>query len=144
MHLTVATLFLVLLMAACTVPYSTPATQTAPTNSQNCAYVWATQPLPDLTEKVQAAINAAGLAGVNATAEAFGENCIDPQTNKTRSFATMETDFHITAKVTDLTNTDNLGKLLEKILPVRGWLPGGKDSRPAARQHLYLFPGRSG
>ena len=130
MHRTVATLVLVLLMAACTVPYSTPATRTAPTNPQNCAYVWATQSLPDLTEKVQSAINAAGLAGVNATAEAYGENCIDPQTNLPRSFATLETDFHITAQASDLANTDKLGELLEKILSVLDGFPVGKIPGP--------------
>ena len=42
----------------------------------------------------------------------------------------METDFHITAKVTDLTNTDNLGGLLEKILSVLDAFPVGKIPGP--------------
>ena len=130
MHRTVATLILILLLAACTVPQSIPATRIATTSSQNCMYVWATQALPDLTEKVQSAIHAAGLTGVRVTAEAYGEDCIDPQTNKTRSFSTMETDFRITAQVVDLTNLDNLGGLLEKVLSILDAFPVGKVPGP--------------
>jgi len=126
MHRTGATLLLILLLAACTVPQSNPVTRTAPANSRNCIYIWATQPLPDLSEKVQSAINAASLTGVSATAESYGENCIDPQTNKVRGFTSLETDFHITAQVADLTNKDNLGGLLEKILSVLDAFPAGK------------------
>jgi len=126
----VATLVLVLLLAACTVQQPILVTRTAPANSQNCIYVWATQSLPDLTEKVQSAIDAADLTGVSATADAYGENCIDPQTNKALSFASMETDFQITAQVADLTNMDNLGVVLEKILSVLDTFPVGKIPGP--------------
>ena len=132
MRKTFATFFIVLLLAACTVPQSTPDTRTAPANSQNCAYVWATQPLPDLTAKVQSAVNAAGLTGVSVSAEAYGENCIDPQTNKVVDFATMETDFRFTAQVADLKNLENLGVVLEKVLIVLDAFPLGKIPGPQA------------
>jgi len=130
MRQTVAMLLSVLFLAACTVPQSIPDTAAAPASSQNCTYAWATQPLPDLTTKVQSAITAAGLTGVSATAEAYGENCLDPQTNQPRGFATMETDFHITAQVADLTNMDDLGALLEKVLFVLDAFPVGKIPGP--------------
>ena len=153
MRQTVAILFSVLLLAACTVPQSNPLKQTAPANSRNCFYTWATQPLPDLTAKVQSAIDAAGLKDIQANAQAYGENCIDPQTNQPVSFATMETDFHITAEVADLTNRDDLGNLLEKILVVLDTFPAGKVPGPqpgsitvsfqAGREELNLCIQRS-
>jgi hypothetical protein len=130
MHKTFAVLFSVLLLAACGVPPSIPGSLTAPANSQNCAYVWNTQPLPDLTEKVQSAIDAAGLSDVKANAQAYGEDCIDPQTNKPSGFATMETDFRITAQVADITDFDNMGGLLEKVLFVLDAFPLGKIPGP--------------
>ena len=127
-----ATLLCVLILAACTAPHSFPETRTAPANSQNCIFTWATQPLPELTVKVQAAINAAGLTGVSANAEAYGENCNDSQTNKLIRFSTLETDFFITVKIANLTDKDNLGNLLEKILAVLDSFPPGKIPGPQA------------
>ena len=125
-----AILLSVLLLVACTVLQSIPDTRTAPATSQNCIFAWATQPLPDLTAKVQAAINAAGLTGVSASAEAYGENCNDSQTNKLNRFSTLETDFFITVKVANLTDTDNMGNLLDKILVVLDTFPAGKIPGP--------------
>jgi hypothetical protein len=107
-----------------------------PANSQDCYFNWATQPLPDLSAEIQTAINAAGLRGVLVTAEAYGENCIDAQTNEPVSFATLETDFRIVATITNLNNKDNLGNLLEKILDVLDDFPAGKI--PGA-QPGYIF-----
>jgi hypothetical protein len=120
----------VLLLAACNFPLSTPEAVTATSNSQNCYFNWASQPLPDLSAKVQSAINAAGLADVSENAEAYGENCIDSQTNTPVSFGTLETDFHITVKVVNLTDKKNLGNLLEKILVVLDTFPAGKIPGP--------------
>jgi len=113
------------LLAACNSLRSTSSQVTATANSQHCFYEWATQPLPELSAKVQAAINAAGLTGVSATAEAYGENCIDSQTNKPISFGTLETDFHIVVKVASLIDKKDLGNLLEKVLVVLDTFPTG-------------------
>ncbi len=120
----------VLLLAACNFPHLTPAWGISPANSQKCSYKWATQPLPDLTEKVQAAVNAAGMRDVHATAEVYGENCIDSQTNQPVSFNALETDFHITAYVVDLTDKDELGDLLQKVLVILDVFPTGKIPGP--------------
>ena len=125
-----AILLSVLILAACTVPQSIPDTPTVSANSQNCIYAWATQPLPELSEKVQAAISAAGLTGVNANVEAYGENCIDSQTNRSVRFSTLETDFYIIVKVANLTDEDNMGNFLEKILVVLDTFPAGKIPGP--------------
>jgi hypothetical protein len=127
-------LLLPFILAACNFPYATPgigvpAATTAPAD-QPCAFMWATQPLPDLSTQIQAAVDSAGLRQVQARAEAFGENCIDSQSNKPVSFGAMETDFHITAIVSNLTNKDNLGNLLEKILVILDGFPAGKIPGP--------------
>jgi hypothetical protein len=126
----IAIILPVLLLAACNFPRTIPDLGTIPSNSNNCYFNWATQPLPELSAKVQAGINAAGLTDVLVTAEAYGENCYDSQTNKPVSFGAMETDFHITAKVAGFTDKDDLGNLLEKILVVLDTFPTGKIPGP--------------
>jgi hypothetical protein len=130
----IAILLPVLILAACNLPRHTPYPGVTPATdksaNQPCYFNWATQPLPELSEKIQDAINAAGLRGVLATAEAYGEDCYDSQTNKPVSFGALETDFHITAKVTNLTNKDDLGNSLEKILVVLDAFPIGKIPGP--------------
>jgi hypothetical protein len=130
----IALLLPIFILAACNFPYVSPDPGVPPATDtpagQPCAFMWATHPLPELSAKVQAAINAAGMTGVLATAEAFGENCNDAQTNKPVSFGAIETDFRITVKVTDLTNKDDLGNLLEKILVVLDDFPSGKIPGP--------------
>jgi hypothetical protein len=120
----------VFLLAACHLPYSISGTATATANPHNCYFNWASLPLPDLSAKVQAAINAAALTDVRVTAEAYGENCYDSQTNKPVSFSTLEADFYFTVKVVNLTDQSNLGNLLEKILHVLDTIPPGKIPGP--------------
>ena len=108
----------IFILAACNLPRSSPTSEPTSGNPQNCYFNWATQPLPELSTKVQVAMTAAGLRNVKATAEAFGENCYDPETNIPVRFATLETDFRMVAAVDDLADKDNLGNMLEKILGV--------------------------
>lgn len=126
---------LALLLAACNLPRPTADQATPPPTDtfpyQSCYYNWNTRPLPELSAKVQAAMDSAGLRGVTATAEAFGEDCIDPQTNKVVSFGAMETDFKFAAKVSSLTDREELGNLLEKILTVLDEF--SSDSTPGPR-----------
>ncbi|HEY5158501.1 MAG TPA: hypothetical protein VII93_11120, partial [Anaerolineales bacterium] len=90
-----------ILLAACNFQRSTPRMVTeagsATPSNQPCSFNWATQPLPDLSAKVRAAMQTAGLNGISVTAEAYGENCYDTRTNEPVSFTAMETDFHVTA-----------------------------------------------
>lgn len=130
--------FLSTLLAACNIPRPTAVPMTVrdtPTN-QPCYFNWATQPLPDLSKQVQAAMDSADLKGITATAEAFGENCYDNQTNQPVSFSAIETDFRITMKVASLEDKDELGNLLEKILTILDKFPIG--SLPGS-QPGYLF-----
>ena len=132
----IAIYLLILILTACNLPHSTPTITAAPGNSQNCYFNWATQPLPELSAKVQAAIQAAGLNGVEATAEAFGENCYDPETDEPIRFATLRTDFRVVASVEELGDKNKLGNLLEKIL---GFLDGFMTGDVPGAQGGYIF-----
>jgi hypothetical protein len=73
--------------------------------------------------------DSAGLTGVTATVEAFGENCIIG-TVDVDHFATMETDFHFRMDVPELANTAALGALLERILVMLDTFPPGTAPGP--------------
>lgn len=139
----IAIILPVLLLATCNLPHSIPATVTTTANSHNCYLNWASQPLPDLSRHVQAAINAARLKDVGANAQAYGENCYDSQTNKPVSFSTLETDFYITVKVANLTDQTNMGNLLERILVVLDTFPAGKIPGPQPGSISVSFRGGS-
>ena len=123
-----------ILLAACNfqppTPGSVDAAGTATPGNQPCSFNWATQPLPDLSARVLAAMQAAGLNGISVNAEAYGENCTDPRTNEAVSFTAMETDFHVTAQVKVLTDQRQLGDLLERILLVLDGFPAGNTPGP--------------
>jgi len=69
------------------------------------------------------------MTGVTTRAGAYGENCVDAQ-DKVVSFSTMETDFYVTAEVTDLTDNENLGNILEDVLIVLDKFPAKKTPGP--------------
>ncbi len=115
-------LLMTLLLAACILsrpPVESPTPPPTETITyQSCYFNWATQPLPDVSRKIQAAMDRAGLTGVTATAEAFGEDCIDSRTNQAVGFGAMETDFRVAVEVFSLEDREELGRLLERILTV--------------------------
>ncbi len=129
-----AYVLLALTITGCARAIPTQAVPTAiptPTHSStNCFFNWATRPLPSLSEQFQAAIDLAGLKGVTATAEAFGEDCIDYQTLQVVGFSAMETDFRLSVPVKTLGDKNELGTLLEKILKAITGLPPGSFSGP--------------
>ncbi len=131
----ILTLLLTVLLTACNLPgsnrdlRSAPVTETPSAGYTECAWNWATQSLPDVSAAVQSAMEAAGLTGVTASAEAYGENCITGE-GVVDHFATMETDFRISVEVPSLTDTAALGNLLEQILVVLDTFPPGVTPGP--------------
>jgi hypothetical protein len=127
----ISLLALILSLAGCNrlgfKPTPTPTASKLP--SAECAWNWATQALPELSARLEESLQAAGLKGVAARAEAYGENCITAA-GKAERFAAMETDFRISVQVGNLKDTDALGNLLEKILVVLDGFPSG--STPGA------------
>ena len=84
-------------------------------SSDLCAYVWTSRTLPELSAQIQDDFIIEGFDKLKVNAEAYGENCIDPATNKVKYFTAMQTDFHITYAVNDLSD-EVLGNLLNEII----------------------------
>ncbi len=84
-----------------------------------CAYQWAASPLPDVSLEIQGAFQKADHNEVSVTAEAYGENCIHPETGRIIKFLVMQTDIHILSRVEKVTEREKIGnKLVEYILVI--------------------------
>ncbi len=112
-------------------PSPAPATDSGP-----CAYMWATQPLTDLTLDLQAAIKNLH-TDAESYAYAFGEDCIYQDGHKT--FGAMETDFNVTMPVTDLNDENTLGEWIVKVMQVIGDLPAEKIVGPKPGRVTIIF-----
>jgi hypothetical protein len=118
----IASFLFIFLLTGCNLPRSSAGPATAPYTE--CAWSWASQGLPELGARVEAAMQAAGLEDVRVSAEAYGENCLTAE-GKVDHFAAMETDFRIKVPVTSLSDRQELGKRLEEILLVLDAFPAG-------------------
>lgn len=119
-------------------PTNAPLVGTPPTVAP-CYFNWATQDLPQLTAAIQSAMDDAGLENLIVRASAYGENCYTYDTNEVQYFATMETDFHVTAQVESLDDEAALGDLVAQILAVLGEFPPGETPGPMPGQIMLAF-----
>ena len=112
------------------VPDEAPAPQTVgPTQDYEaveCAYMWANNPLPELSDDFNKILKDMQ-PQASGYAEAYGENCIDNEGNIVH-FLPMETDFHVTLKVNNLEDKQALGELIEQVLAVVAKFP--KEETP--------------
>jgi len=103
-------------------PTDTPQPGAIATNTSlvfvDCAWSWANRPLPEVTDQLQAALDAAGIPGATARAYDFGENCNDQETGTVARFARIETDVEIRLEVVDLQDLDALGSLTDQVVAV--------------------------
>jgi hypothetical protein len=93
-------------------------------------YSWSRNPLDDLSMHVQSALNAAGVTGANAYAEAYGEDELSQGTGAFCEFLPMETDFYVTLSVDTLTDPEVLGPSVEKVLTVLDRFPPEETPGP--------------
>jgi len=104
------------LIGACNFPASQQSISPQENDSVDCAFVWANEYLPELSDNVDKA-----LKGIQPEAEgfaqAYGENCVT-ETGEVVRFHAMETDFHISLKVDDLGDEQSLGELIESVMNV--------------------------
>jgi hypothetical protein len=126
------------LLGACAAPATNlPATDT-PEYPPQCGWQWATQPLPELSQQVEQAMQAGVQPQARASAQAYGENCIQAD-GTIAYFATMETDFAVTLTVEDLTDRQALGELLDKTLAVLDQFPAETTPGPQAGYARVTF-----
>ncbi|MCJ7433673.1 MAG: hypothetical protein MUO77_09320 [Anaerolineales bacterium] len=104
----------------------TPPVTITPTY-EGCYYVWANQNLPEVTEKLEAAIRKLQ-STASANASAFGEDCVYADGHST--FGAMETDFYVTLSIESRGDEDAMGDWIAQVMPVIDQLTG--------------FPGGSG
>ena len=139
----VALALLALIQVACSIPSlpgaPTTVTLVAPTAVGPCGWVWASSPLPDLSAQVQAALDDAGISAESARAAAYGENCIDAETNEVRRFAAMQTDFHVTLPVDDAEDLEALGDSAASVLAVLDGFPPNETPGPRSGQVGITF-----
>jgi hypothetical protein len=100
----------------------------APTNESQiiptepfCAYTWATQDAPELTEKFDNAVKALN-PEATATAYFFGENC-NYTDGTPPKFGAMETDFTVRLPVDDLSDEEAFGDWVAQVMQVTLQLP---------------------
>jgi hypothetical protein len=90
-------------------------TETPPLAYEGCAYTWANQDVPALTQKVDAAIKELN-PDAHAMATLFGEDCI--KADGTNSFGVMETDFSVHLPVDDLTAYEAFGNWIKQVFDI--------------------------
>ena len=89
--------------------------------------VWSSHRLDGLSRQVQEALDAAGIEGAEAVAEAYGEDWFE-QSEADGSltlcnFSVMETDFQIRLPVETLSDPEGMGTLLARVLVVLDRFP---------------------
>ncbi len=95
-------------------PFVTGTPDTTPT-FEACAFVWASQDLPDVSKKVNEALQAID-KDITASAYAYGENCVYADGRST--FSAMETDYRIKVEVKDTQDEKALGNLIAEVMGV--------------------------
>ena len=121
---------------------SSPPVATAPPlpvtpTIEPCAFVEATQNLPDLTAQIDQALKELQ-PDATGRAEAFGENCVYASSNQS-TFTAMETDFYINANVKNLNDDKELGTWIINVMKVIEALPSGSISGPQAGFVEFTF-----
>jgi hypothetical protein len=107
-----------------------------------CAYVWASRPLPEYTDLLMAAYRSAGIEGVQADVSAYGENCVDVESKQILRFLTMRSEFYISLSAEDLENKDALGRQLMTVLTVLQRFP--PDTFPGPEPSTIVMRFESG
>jgi len=98
----------------CACSRSTPAPEVPPAYD-GCAFVWANKDLPEISESLEAKIQAID-PNATARAAAFGEDCIYQDGHST--FGAIETDYYITTTVDDLSEYVVFGNWIAQTVPV--------------------------
>lgn len=106
-------------------PPATPSDTPDGSFSGSCAWTWANQELPELSDELRQEFDEASLEGVEIRASAYGENCLDAETNKVVRFTAMQTDFYLSVPVQDPEDHQAAGDWIAKVINIlRPYTPG--------------------
>jgi hypothetical protein len=89
--------------------------QQAAMDDTQCGYVWATQPLPDVSAELQQRLEKQKVLAAEVRAAAYGENCVLADGSVAR-FLAKQTDLYFKVPVTDIEDQQTLGDLTEGII----------------------------
>jgi hypothetical protein len=109
----------------------------APANPQDCAYQWAYQGLPELSNSFQQSLQALQ-PEAQGNAYIFGENCILAD-GSIGAFLARETDFNITLRVSDLNDEENLGNWVRKVMQIITEIPPEQIVGPVPGRVFLVF-----
>jgi len=106
-----------------------PAAEATPlaTHAGQCAYTWAYQAIPSLTEKLTSSLQTF-IPDAEALVQDFGEDCTYADGQKT--FSPLETDFYVRFHVADLKDEEALGNWIVQIMPRVFRLPAEEVKGP--------------
>ncbi len=116
------------------VPSLTPLPTVTGSSVVQCAYSWAHRDLPDVATLARAALESADIADTAIRADAYGEECINFNTNTVVSFGAMTTDFYLTAELTNVNNANVLADYVVAVYRVFSDLP--RQNLPARLGYL--------
>ena len=105
--------------------------------TEPCAFVEATQNLPDVTSQVDQAIKQLQ-PDANGRAEAYGENCVYASSGQS-TFSAMETDFYITVNVQNLNDSNELGTWIVNTMKIIDAVPPDSIAGPQAGFVEFTF-----
>jgi hypothetical protein len=96
---------------------------TEPPTAEPCGYVWAYHDAPELTERLNSAVQTID-PDASARAQLFGEDCVYADGRST--FGVMETDFYIHLPADDLTDKESFGNWMAQVMPIVTEIPRGE------------------
>jgi hypothetical protein len=117
--------------------------QSPTADAPQCGYQWASQPLPEVTKKLQERLSRQDLPSVEVRAAAYGENCVLAD-GTIDHFSVRETDLYFNAAVADTADTRNLGVVTERIVQFVEKIPANTLIGPQEGYIRINFSSRSG
>jgi hypothetical protein len=113
-------------------PFVTTAETPTPELPATCAFVWSTRALPDVTTQINQVFQKMGLNEVEVNASAYGEDCLDTETNQVVRFSALQTNFDFFISLNSIADPEELGGWLERIMKVLESFAPGKVPGPVA------------
>ena len=121
-----------------------PVVTDTPSDPAACAYVLVSKDAPDAAAMLNQAYRSANFTNIDVRAAAYGENCIDTNTNRVVSFSAMQTDVYLTVPVQDIHDEQALGDWATRLVPVIALVPADQLPGPNPGNISVQFTNNSG